>query len=62
MDPLNFLVAILVVAIIGAIVWLVLGMIPMPPAWRQIFGLIVLLVLILWLFGYGGISSIRIRG
>lgn len=48
---INFIIALIVVAIVYAIFVVILGLLPLPPAAKQIALAICLLILLVWLLG-----------
>jgi uncharacterized membrane protein len=59
----GILTAILIIAIIGFVLWLIITYIPMPDPIRQVIIVVVVVLIIIWLISViaGGLPPLKIR-
>ena len=64
MSLVNLLIAVLILCIMGGLLWYIVRMLPLPPPFKLIAELVLLLIFVLvlvsWLFGGISIPGVRL--
>lgn len=63
MDPISLLVTLIIICIVAAIFWVIIGVLPLPPEFKRVAMIVGSLILLLWLLLWllGAVPALPVR-